>query len=144
MKQLKKKWHKINYKILLNTSKFLITISSILIFLAWLMFIYNNFYPKSPNSFTSKLMRIPVEIMIWPAVLIALFVLILPIWVTTNNNLLFIFLIISLIISLLNFAMLFALNINSFWIYWLITDIISFFSLLFTLFIIMQKNKNNN
>lgn len=142
MKDLKNKWQKLNHRNLLNFSKLLVTFSSVLLFIAWLMFTNHNFYPKVNESFTSKVMNIPIEIMIWPITLITLFIFILPIWVTGNQRLLFSFLLLSLILLLLNVLFLFQLNVNSYWIFWLVTDLINFFVIIFALLVVVQKNKN--
>lgn len=129
----------INKKYSLLLTKILITISGILIFLAWLMLITNNFYTKENSSIVDKIISLPIQITIWPVTFIILFIFIMPIWVTYNKKILFWFLIISHTILIGNFYFLFLLNINSFWIYWLIANIISFFIIVFSIFSLIEK-----
>lgn len=142
-KYIKTKWRKINLNNLMIFNRISITISGTLLFLVWLMFLTNNFYPKSDDNLAAIIMKWPIQISIWPVTLIILFIYIMPIWVTKNNEILAIFLLLSLFSLLLSLIFLFFLNISSLWILWLIIDIIAFFNIIFTLFSIHSFNKKN-
>lgn len=138
---IKAKWKKINPKYLMWFNCFSMTVSGILLFLIWLMFLTNNFYPKSDSNLAAKVMKWPLQISIWPVTLIILFVVIMPVWVTKNFELLAIFLFLTLIFLLFNILFLVFLNVSSLWILWLNVVIISFLSTIFTLFSIYYLNK---
>ncbi len=88
-------------KQILLISKITLTIASLFLFLVWLMFMTNNFFPKSQNSFVAKIMNTSIQIMIWPITSIILFIFIMPIWVTNKKQILLVFLTLSLIITIL-------------------------------------------
>lgn len=126
-------------KQILLISKITLTIASLFLFLVWLMFMTNNFFPKSQNSFVAKIMNTSIQIMIWPITSIILFIFIMPIWVTNKKQILLVFLTLSLIITILCSTFLFSLNINKFWIIWLIAHFFAIASIIFVFFS-LKKN----
>lgn len=140
---IRSKWRKIAPKNLMMFVRISITISGILFFLAWLMFLTQNFYPKSNNNIAAIIMNWLLQVSIWPMTLIILFVFIMPIWVTNNFELLAIFLFLSLLFLFFSIVLLFFLNINSYWIFWLIVNIIVFINIIFSLFSIYYLNKKS-
>ncbi len=126
-------------KQILLISKITLTIASLFLFLVWLMFMTNNFFPKSQNSFVAKTMNTSIQIMIWPITSIILFIFIMPIWVTNKKEILLVFLTLSLIITILCSTFLFSLNINKFWIIWLIANFFAIASIIFVFFS-LKKN----
>ncbi|WP_281749468.1 hypothetical protein [Spiroplasma ixodetis] len=128
-------------KQILLISKITLTIASLFLFLVWLMFMTNNFFPKSQNSFVAKIMNTSIQIMIWPITSIILFIFIMPIWVTNKKEILLVFLTLSLIITILCSTFLFSLNINKFWIIWLIAHFFAIASIIFVFFSFFFKEK---
>lgn len=110
-----------------------ITISGILLFLVWLMFLTKNFYPKSEDNLAAVIMNWPIQASIWPITLILLFTFVLPVWATQNFEILVIFLLLSIMFVILNAILLIFLNISSLWILWIVVDVISFLVLVFSL-----------
>lgn len=137
------KWKKINPKKLMMFDRISISVSGTLLFLVWLMFLTQNFYPKTDDNLAAIIMNLPLQVSIWPVTLIILFIFIMPIWVTNNFELLSVFLLLSLLFLLLSFVFLIFLNINSFWILWLLIDILALFNLIFAIFSIYYLNKKN-
>lgn len=129
-------------KQILIISKITLTITSIFLFLVWLMFMTNNFFPKSQNSLVALIMHTSIQIMIWPITSIILFIFIMPIWVTNKKQILLMFLILALIIAILSTTFLFSLNINKFWIIWLIAHILVIAALIFVIiaYFFLEKN----
>lgn len=125
----------------LLVSKITLTIVSIFLFLVWLIFMTNNFFPKSQNSFVAKIMNTPIQIMIWPITNIILFIFIMPVWVTNKKRILLVFLILALVIAISCTTFLFSLNINKFWIIWLIAHLFAIGILIFVIISFFFKNK---
>lgn len=128
-------------KQILLISKINLTIASLFLFLVWLMFMTNNFFPKSQNSFVAKIMNTSIQIMIWPITSIILFIFIMPIWVTNKKQILLVFLTLSLIITILCTTFIFSLNINKFWIIWLIAHFFAIASIIFVIVSYFFKEK---
>lgn len=137
---IKSKWRNIAPKNLIIFDRISITISGTLLFLTWLMFLTQNFYPKSDNNIAAIIMNWPLQVSIWPMTLIILFIFIMPIWVTNNFELLAIFLLLSCLFLLLGLGLLFFLNINYYWILWLVVDIIALINIIFALFTVYYLN----
>ncbi len=129
-------------KQILLISKITLTIASLFLFLVWLMFMTNNFFPKSQTSLVAKIMHTSIEIMIWPITSIILFIFIMPVWVTNKKQILLVFLILALIITILSSTFLFNLNINEFWIIWLIAHFLTIGALIFAIISYFFLGKN--
>ncbi|MGL5268476.1 MAG: hypothetical protein ACRC8P_01720 [Spiroplasma sp.] len=142
-KFIKTRWKKINPKNLMLFNCISITISGILLFLVWLMFLTKNFYPKAANNLAAIVMQWSLQISIWPVTLVILFIVVMPIWVTKNFELLAVFFFLSLIFLFLNILFLVLLIISKLWFLWLIVVFIAFFSIIFALFSIYYLNKKN-
>ena len=123
----------------LLVSKIMLTISSLFLFLAWLMLMTNNFYPKAPDLIVSKIINTSIQIMIWPITIITLFVFIMPIWVTTNKKILAVMLSIAIIITIVGITFLFSLNINYFWFIWLVVHIFTLLTLIVMIIVIFSN-----
>lgn len=131
-----------NLKQILLISKITLTIASLFLFLVWLMFMTNNFFPKSQTSLVAKIMHTSIKIMIWPITSIILFIFIMPVWVTNKKQILLVFLILALIIVILCTTFLFNLNINKFWIIWLIAHFLTIGALIFVIiyYFFLERN----
>lgn len=131
-----------NLKQILLISKITLTIASLFLFLVWLMFMTNNFFPKSQTSLVAKIMHTSIQIMIWPITSIILFIFIMPVWVTNKKQILLVFLILALIIAILCTTFLFSLNINKFWIIWLIAHFLAIGALIFVIisYFFLERN----
>lgn len=123
----------------LLVSKIMLTICSLFLFLAWLMLMTNNFYPKSPDLIVSKIINTSIQIMIWPITIIILFVFIMPIWVTTNKKILVVMLSSAIIITIVGITFLFSLNINHFWFIWLVVHIFTLLTLIVMIIVIFSN-----
>ncbi|WP_375317830.1 hypothetical protein [Spiroplasma endosymbiont of Virgichneumon dumeticola] len=123
----------IKLKRTLLISKITLTLSSLFLFLVWLMFMTNNFYPKSNDSIISKIMDISIQIMIWPITSIILFIFIMPVWVTNKKKILLVFLGIASTIAIICLLFVFGLNINKFWVIWLIAHLFTIGSIIFVI-----------
>lgn len=130
-------------KQILLISKITLTIASFFLFLVWLMFMTNNFFPKSQTSLVAKIMHTSIQIMIWPITSIILFIFIMPVWVTNKKQILLVFLILALIIAILCTTFLFNLNINKFWIIWLIAHFLAIGVLIFVIVSYFFLERNN-
>lgn len=144
MKQsIKAKWKKVDPKNLILFDRISITVSGILLFLVWLMFLTKNFYPKSEDNLAGIIMNWPLQASIWPITLFILFIVIMPIWVTNSYELLAIFLFLSIIFLVLNIIFLIFLNVNSLWVLWLIINILTLANFVFALFSIHHLSRTN-
>lgn len=139
-------------KKILLISKITLTLASLFLFLVWLMFMTNNFYPKSNHSIISNIMNTSIQVMIWPITIIILFIFIMPVWVTNKKKILLLFLSIALTIAISCLLFIFGLNINKFWVIWLIAHLFAIGALTFVLFVyffssgllFLQSKKNKN
>lgn len=141
MGKLKSKWKKINPKNLILFDRISLTVSGILLFLIWLMFLTKNFYPKADNNLAAIIMNWPLQASIWPVTIVILFIYIMPIWVTSSFELLAVSLLLSLLGLLGNVIFLVFLNVSSLWVLWLIADLLAFCNLIFALFSVYYLNK---
>lgn len=124
---------KIKLKRALLISKITLTVASLFLFLVWLMFMTNNFYPKSNDSIISKIMNTSIQVMIWPITAIILFIFIMPVWVTNKKRILFVFLVLALAIAIVCLLFVIDLNINKFWVMWLLAHLFAISALFFVI-----------
>ncbi|WP_342276903.1 hypothetical protein [Spiroplasma endosymbiont of Nebria brevicollis] len=123
----------IKLKRTLLISKITLTVASLFLFLVWLMFMTNNFYPKSNDSIISKIMNTSIKVMIWPITSIILFIFIMPVWVTNKKKILLVFLGVALVIAVICLLFVFGLNINKFWVIWLVAHLFVIGSMIFVI-----------
>lgn len=142
-KSIKAKWKKINPKNLILFDRVTLTVSGILLFLIWLMFLTKNFYPKEDDNLAAIIMNWPLQGSIWPITLFLLFIFVMPVWVTGSFELLSIFLFLSLIFILLSLVFLVFLNVSSLWFLWFFGNLLALCNVLFVLFSVYYLNKNN-
>lgn len=140
---IKTKWKKIDPKNLILFDRISISISGILLFLIWLMFLTKNFYPKTDDNLAAIIMNWPLQISIWPITLIILFIFVMPIWVTNSFELLSVFLLLSLLFIVLNLVFLIFLNVSALWILWLIGNLLALSNIIFAIFSVHYLDKTN-
>lgn len=144
MKQsIKTKWKKIDPRRLMLFDQVTITISGVLLFIVWLMFLTKNFYPKSNDNLAAIIMNWPLQASIWPVTLFLLFIFVLPIWVTNRLDLIVVYLMLSFLFLLLNIAFLAFVNVTLLWVLWLVIILLTTSNVVFALFSIIYLNKNN-
>lgn len=144
MKQsIKARWKKIDPRRLMLFDQVTITISGVLLFIVWLMFLTKNFYPKSSDNIAAIIMNWPLQASIWPVTLFLLFIFVMPIWVTKRLDLIVIYLMLSFLFLLVNIAFLVFVNVTLLWVLWLIIILLTTSNVIFALFSIIYLNKNN-